>query len=95
MIRALEDSPGPLSSLQSVESATADGRNVGLLSKGHGVVRPLVLLAHSGLLRGWPGARVLERRRDIQPFKETFLCLRKKKKSKSETRRSETQKSMG
>lgn len=73
-----------------MKSATDDGRSVGLLSTGHGVVRPLVLLAHSGLLRGWPGARVLERR-DRQPFKETFLCLRKKKKkNKRETRRSET-----
>lgn len=60
----------------------------------HRVAGPLVLLAHSGLLRGWLGARVLERRRDRRPFKGTFLCLRKKKKSKNETRSSETHKSV-
>lgn len=62
-----------------MEPATADARSVGLLSIDHRVARPLVLLAHSGLLRGWLGARVLESR-DRRPFKETFLCLRKKKK---------------
>lgn len=39
---------------------------------------PWLCLAHSRLLRGWPGARVPEGRRE--PFKETFLCLKKKKK---------------
>lgn len=46
---------------------------------------PWLCLAHSRLLRGWPGARVPEGRRE--PFKETFLCLKKKKK---ETRNTET-----
>lgn len=42
---------------------------------------PWLSLAHSGLLRGWPGARVPEGRRE--PFKETFLCLKKKRETRN------------
>lgn len=68
----------------------ADG-SVGLLSTGHGGVRLLVLLAHSGLLRGWLGARVLERRETGGLLRKHFCASGKKKKkeSKNETRRSE------
>lgn len=80
----LKTAQGYLSPLQPVESAMAAVMSVGLLSgPDHRVAGPLVLLAHSGLLRGWLEARVLERR-DRWPFKETFLCLRKEKKREQE-----------
>lgn len=45
---------------------------------------PWLSLAHSRFLRGWPGARVPEGR--SEPFKETFLCLKKKREKERETR---------
>lgn len=43
----------------------------------------LLSLAHSRLLREWPGARVPEGRRE--PFKETFLCFKKRERERQET----------
>ena len=55
----------------------ADTRSVGPQGPGQSGKGLWPSLAHSRLLRGWPEARVPEGRRE--PFKETFLCFKKKK----------------
>ena len=68
--------PGP------VGVVAADTRSVGPQGTGQSGKGLWPSLVHSRLLRGWPGARVPEGRRE--PFKETFLCF-KKKKNRQET----------
>ena len=64
----------------------ADTGSVGPQGRGQSGRGLWPSLVHSRLLRGWPGARVPEGRRE--PFKETFLCFKKKKNR--ETRNIET-----